>query len=162
MSRPENQFTELQKLLGCKRYEQPPPGYFLSFSDKVLARLEAEEARTAASWWSCLINRFDAKPVLVCAYSMAVSGLLFMGFRLSQVFESELAGAPALGGPWLAATPTSPILSSQAFAHAGFLGTTESSSLSLARWSYREEPNQLFFPAAKLPFQSGGFLPHNR
>src|SRR5262245_14103176 len=102
MSRPQEPFREIQKLLGCKRYEQPPPGYFLSFSDRVIARIEAEEGVEYSSWWTWLVARFDAKPVLVCAYGVAVSSLLFMGFRLSQVFEAEAATTPSVGGPWLA------------------------------------------------------------
>ena len=161
MSRHDQQFAELQKLLGCKRYEQPPPGYFLSFSDKVLARIEAEDAAASSTWWSRLTTCFDVKPVLVCAYGLAVSGLLFMGFRLSQVFESELAALPAVGGPWLAATPTSPILSSQ-FAHVALGSSTESSALTVARWSMRDEPNQVVLPTTRLPFQAAGFVPYSR
>jgi hypothetical protein len=109
MSYPEDQFDEVRRLLGCKRYEKPPPGYFNSFSARVVARIEAEEAVVGSSWWSWLVDRFDAKPVLVCAYGLAVSSLLFFGFRLSQAFEAEAAGTSTLTGPWLAVTPASPI-----------------------------------------------------
>ena len=110
MSRPDPNFTDVCRLLRAKKYEQPPPGYFNSFADKVIARIEAEEAIEYSSWWNWVVNRFDAKPVLVCAYGLAVSGLLFAGFRLSRAFEAEMAKAPSVGGPWLAATPSSPFL----------------------------------------------------
>src|SRR5512144_2162711 len=122
MSHLDENHDQLRKLLGCKRYEQPPPGYFLSFSDKVIARIQADEAVEYSSWWTWLVERFDAKPVLVCAYGLAVSGLLFMGFRLSQVFEAELSSAPTVAGPWLASTPASPLLFSQEFASAESAG----------------------------------------
>src|SRR4051794_35281232 len=105
MDNSNNNFDPLRRLLGCKRYEQPPPGYFISFSDKVLARIEADDELEPASWWDWFVNRFDAKPVLVGMYGLAVSSLLFLGFRLSQVFDADLSASPALGGPWLAAAP---------------------------------------------------------
>jgi hypothetical protein len=113
MSDPEEQFDDVRRLLGCKRFERPPPGYFSSFSAGVIARIERAEANPSVSWWSWLVERFDAKPVLVCAYGLAVSSLLFFGFSLSQVFEAEAAATSAFGGPWLAATPGASILFSQ-------------------------------------------------
>jgi hypothetical protein len=115
MNEPEGQFDDLQALLRCKRYEEPPPGYFLSFSNKVIARLEAEEAVSYSSWWDWITARFDAKPVLVCAFGLAVSSLLFMGFRLSQIFEAEMAMMPTGVNPWPAATPASPVTISPDF-----------------------------------------------
>jgi hypothetical protein len=107
MSSTPEDFEKLKQLLACKRYEQPPPGYFHSFSDKVISRLEAEELMEYSSWWQWLVDKFDAKPVVACLYGMVVSGLLLAGFRLSQIFENEVASAPIPGGPWLALTPDS-------------------------------------------------------
>jgi len=69
--------------------------------------LEAEELVEYSSWWRWLIEKFDARPVLVCVYGFAISGLLLGGFRLSQVFESEVAATPIFNSPWLAVTPGS-------------------------------------------------------
>jgi hypothetical protein len=110
MSHPDPHFTELCKLLRAKKYERPPPGYFNGFADRVLTRIEAEETVEYSSWWNWLMERFDAKPVFVCAYGLAVSGLLFAGLRLSQGFEAEMAATPDVGGPWFSATPASPLL----------------------------------------------------
>ncbi|MBM3839981.1 MAG: hypothetical protein FJ398_18830 [Verrucomicrobia bacterium] len=107
MSSPNQEFTKLEKLLACKRYEQPPPGYFDNLRDKVMSRLEAEDMVEYSSWWHWLIEKFDARPVLVCAYGVAISGLLLGGFRLSQVFESEVAATSIFSSPWLAVTPGS-------------------------------------------------------
>lgn len=107
MSSPNEDFAKLRKLLACKRYEQPPPGHFDYLRHKVLNHLEAEELVEYSSWWRWLIEKFDAKPVLVCVYAVAVSGLLLAGFRLSQVFENEVAATPIFSSPWLALTPGS-------------------------------------------------------
>jgi hypothetical protein len=104
MNSPQEEFTNLRKLLVCKRYEQPPPGYFNSFSEKVVDRLEGDEFVEYSSWWQWLVEKFDAKPVLVCVYGFVVSGLLLAGFRLSQIFENEVASEPLPGGPWLGTT----------------------------------------------------------
>jgi len=156
MSQPEDNFESLQKLLVCKRYEQPPPGYFLSFSDKVLARIEAEEASEYSSWWSWLVARFDAKPVLVCAYGVAVSSLLFMGFRLSQVFETEMAVAPAPSGPWLAVSTGSPILLPGDLGQGAYPELVASSVLG-SKFAFRDESSHLFFPRITPVAQPAGF-----
>ena len=107
MSSSRNDFTNLKRLLPCKRYEQPTPDFFNDFSTQVISRLEADEFVEYSSWWQWLVNKFDAKPVVACLYALSVSGLLLAGFRLSQVFENEVAATPVLGSPWLAATPPS-------------------------------------------------------
>lgn len=106
MTQPNDDFDALKTLLRCKRYEQPPPGYFNTFSSKVVARIEAQDMFGYSSSWEWLVAQFNAKPFLVCAYGVAVSGLLLAGFRLAQIFENEAAGLPTMGG-WLAATPPS-------------------------------------------------------
>lgn len=106
--RTQNQeFIKLRKLLALKRNERPPPGYFDTLRENVIDRLEAEELVEYSSWWRWLIEKFDAKPILVCAYGFVVSGLLLAGFRLSQLFENEVAATPIFTGPWLAVTPGS-------------------------------------------------------
>ena len=98
-------FEQLRKLLALKRYEVPPPGYFDSLPRKVMTRVEMTELGIYSTWWEWVVARFDAKPLLACAYGFAVSGLLLLGFRLSQQFEQEVATGPVQGGGWLAATP---------------------------------------------------------
>ncbi len=113
-SSPE-EFDSIQKLLALKRHEQPPPGYFNYFSDKVISRIEVEELEQHSGWWAWLISRFDAKPILACAYGFTISGLLLSGFRLAQIFEQEAAAAPSPAGPWLATTPDPSTLGSTEF-----------------------------------------------
>jgi len=151
MSHSEDNYTEVQRLLGCKRYEQPPPGYFASFSDQVIARIEREEGKTYSSWWDWFVERFDAKPVLVCAYGLAVSSLLFMGFRLSQVFDAELGAPSNLAGPWLAVTPGSPLLSIDPAEQVSGAET------STRTWFSRSASPELLFPASNFHLQPVSF-----
>ena len=156
MSAPHDQFEEVQRLLSCKRYEQPPPGYFHRFSAQVLARIEAEEAYEHSSWWNWLITRFDAKPVLVCAYGLAASGLLFFGFRLSEAFEAEASVSPVLSNTSFA-IPSSSALFSQQLAAIGSFDGSEPLLVSAPKQVLRAEPTQLVFPASQ-PAPSSEFF----
>jgi hypothetical protein len=157
MSYSPNNLDDLQKLLACKRYEQPPPGYFISFSDKVIAQIEAAESCEPGSWWAQFLSGFDAKPVLVCAYGLAVSSLLFMGFRLSQAFDAEIAAVPNVGAPWLAITPGSPITVQRNLGDGGYLEAASASSLSRSKWAFLEEPRHLLFARPGPQLQPAGF-----
>ena len=101
------QFDRLRKLLALKRHEQPPPGYFKHFSDKIFARIEAEGLCARISWWQRLFPQWDAKPVLACAYGLVITGLLAIGVGVSQSLDTEEAAQPNLGRPWFAQTPAS-------------------------------------------------------
>ena len=155
MSHPNENWDKLDTLLSCKRYEQPPPGYFVSFADKVIARIEAEEVTPYSGWWDWLVARFDAKPVLVCAYTLAASSLLFLGFRLSQADEADLGATPRPTGPWLAVTPASPFLVSQGFREPQYTETPVT-SFGIQRTAFREDSEHLPFPATTLRFQPVG------
>ena len=101
------EFNRLTKLLGLKRHETPPPGYFNNFSDKVIVRIEADGLFVRSSWWQRLFPEWDAKPVLACAYGLVIMGLLAIGVGISQSLETEEAAAPDLGRPWFAQTRAS-------------------------------------------------------
>ncbi len=106
------QFDQLKKLLALKRHEQPPPGFFTHFSDKIIARIEAEGLVVRPSLWQRLFPDLDAKPVLACAYGLVITGLLVVGFGISESLEPEESSAPTLGSPWLAQAPArAPVLS---------------------------------------------------
>jgi hypothetical protein len=80
---PEN-FEQLQKLLALKRHEQPPPGYFNSFSSKVIARIEAGESAGRTSWYAKLLSLVEARPMLTGAFGAAACALAISGFVFSE------------------------------------------------------------------------------
>src|ERR1051326_2967633 len=102
----DENFDQLRTLLSLKNHEQPPPGYFHRLPGKILARIEASELASQSTWWDWMVARFDARPILACAYGFTISGLLLMGFRLSQVLQAdESASTGNLTNGWLAAAP---------------------------------------------------------
>lgn len=108
-SSPE-ELDRLKKLLALKRYEQPPPGFFNHFSDKIIARIETGRPATRPSLWQRLFPELDAKPVLACAYGLVITGLLVVGLGVSESLESDAANtAPNLGSPWFAAQTPAPL-----------------------------------------------------
>jgi hypothetical protein len=101
-------FAQLQRLLALKRHEVPPPGYFENFSRQVIARIEAQSAAQARSWWTRWLAELDLRPAVACAYSLAVGGVLLVGLSLTPQEPAAPAahlGAPTLGLPLLAADP---------------------------------------------------------
>ena len=101
---PEDDFSQLRQLLACKKHEQPPPGYFTYFSDRVIAQIEIEE-RTKQTWWRALLSHFDARTAMACGCGFAISSLLFLGYRVAQLFEATGAHASRLAQPWLHTEP---------------------------------------------------------
>jgi hypothetical protein len=100
-------FQELRRLLALKRYEQPPPGYFNTFSRQVMARIEAgERGRDPAgsegwlgssSWLVRLWNSFGTKPILAGAFGVAVCSVLIAGVAYSD--RGDAGNLPAMSAP---------------------------------------------------------------
>ena len=127
-SSPE-EFDRLKKLLVLKRHEPPPPGYFNQFSDKIIARIEAEGLRDRVSWWQRLFPNLEAKPVLACAYGLVITGLLAVGVGVSQSLENEETSAQNLGPPWSAQAPaTDAVLPVVSVAQTSLTGQTNLAS----------------------------------
>lgn len=83
--------------MALKKHEQPPPGYFHYLPDKVMMRIE-HDLSEHSTWWEWLVRKVDAQPVLAGAYAFAISGLMLLGFKLSQELQHEqLEGAGVLG-----------------------------------------------------------------
>ncbi len=89
-SSPED-FDDLRRLLALKRHEKPPPGYFGYLPDKIMMRLEREDISEYSTWWQWMVQKLDAQPVLAGAYAFAISGLMLLGFKLSQDLQHETA-----------------------------------------------------------------------
>lgn len=131
----EENFDPLRRLIALKRYEAPPPGFFESFSSKVMARIEAAEMAATPAWWQRLGFDFNFKPALVCGLAVVVCGLLSAGVLASVIetanqpvaglsMESSVAfGASPLGQMYAAdAAPrsTEPVFSARRFDQFGF------------------------------------------
>lgn len=105
----------LQKLLALKRHERPPPGYFDAFPGKVLARIQAAERARHAPWWQRLLTQLDARPIVACAYGVALGAVLISGFGFVSLSEDAatepLATSLALE-PTFLGVPDSPRLTS--------------------------------------------------
>ena len=106
----ENQpnFESLRRLLALKRHETPPPGFFDTFSKRIIARIRAGEAETPASlserlsdqvpWLLKFLQAFEAKPVFAGAYAFALCLLLIAGVifaeRPEPTSEASLESMP--------------------------------------------------------------------
>lgn len=89
MSSSPDDFKDLRRLLALKRHEQPPPGYFSYLPAKVEIRIEREDLSEHSTWWEWLVRKLDAQPVLAGAYAFAISGLMLLGFKVSQDLQHE-------------------------------------------------------------------------
>ena len=91
-------FDELKKLLKLKRHELPPPGFFNHFSDEVVSRIRAGEARgggaladrlhDSAPWLVNFLRLFEAKPGVIGAFACSLCLLLLFGVMLAERSES--------------------------------------------------------------------------
>jgi hypothetical protein len=90
MNPDEHNFEMLSRLLALKRHEQPPPGYFHSFSRQVIARIRAgERADTPVgfaptAWLQRIWAVFEQKPVLAGSFGVAVCGFLVWAVAFSD------------------------------------------------------------------------------
>jgi hypothetical protein len=100
MNSSPDDFRDLRRLLALKRHEQPPPGYFHYLPDKIAMRVERKDLSEYSTWWEWLVQKLDARPVLAGAYACAISGLMLLGFKVSQDVQSEAS----TGTGWLATT----------------------------------------------------------
>jgi len=106
MNPPPDDFEALRKLLALKRYEQPPPGYFRDFPDRVLARIEANEAEAGLGWWAGFLAAFQLKPAFAGALGLAVLALCVLGLNLAREAEHRPAQTiPAVAERWQATAP---------------------------------------------------------
>jgi len=119
-------FEKLCKLLKIKRYEQPPPGYFNSFSDIVVNRLqrEARTSRFEIPVLSSVLRLLETSPVFSGLFGAALCGLVIFGISsANQATQSPLAAfIPSFTGT--AGADSSDALALNASVHGDLLGRT--------------------------------------
>jgi hypothetical protein len=92
-SSPDNQ-DPIRKLLIIKKYEQPPPGFFNSFSHQVIARIQTESRIARQPWWQQWFAEISGQPLLASTYALLFAGLFVVALGLAQSpTEDEQAGA---------------------------------------------------------------------
>jgi hypothetical protein len=89
MNAQPDDFEQLRKLLALKRHEIPPPGYFHSFSDNVIARLQAPQPAARPSWLQLLGLDFDLRPAFLCGAGVAVCALLSLGIIAATQIDTQ-------------------------------------------------------------------------
>jgi len=78
-------FEGVRKLLALKKYEKPPPRYFQDFSDKVIARIQAEEEARLRPWWQRLgLDFVSLKPAFAGAFGLMLSAGVVFGVLFSN------------------------------------------------------------------------------
>ena len=88
-------FSRLQKLLALKRHEQPPPGYFDRLPGQISARIKAESAAPAESWWQQFLVGLRTKPAWSLSFSVLVLGALAIGVLTAVRLPTDNAGTPS-------------------------------------------------------------------
>lgn len=88
-------FSRLQKLLALKRHEPPPPGYFDRLPGQITARIKAEAAAPAESWWQQFLVGLRTKPAWALSFSVLVLGALAIGVLTAQRLPTDNGGAPS-------------------------------------------------------------------
>ena len=107
-SQPED-FDRLKKLLAVKRHEQPPPGYFVGLSSRILERIEEEQELNRLPWYRRLFVSFEWKPALVWVTGMAACGLVCAGvIAAMQVNNNAVAASSQVDQQVAAVEPGMP------------------------------------------------------
>lgn len=102
MSKHQDDFDKLKRLLALKNGEQPPPGYFDRLPDQVLQRIEAQRLNgaTKGSVFQRFLAEFDLRPLLAFSYVVVIGGVvacyqLFRGENPSSIqFSGGSEGQP--------------------------------------------------------------------
>ena len=159
-------FNDLKKLLKLKRHELPPPGFFNNFSDEIVSRIRAGEARgggamidrlnDTAPWLVNFLRFFEAKPGVVGAFATSLCLLLVFGVVLAQRSESgpqNLLTATA-ANPTVATTTgsvASQFASTASLSEGGIAISTNASLQPVASLFGQPNTASLFQPAAFAP-----------
>lgn len=86
------EFEQLRRLLALKRHEAPPPRYFEDFSSRVIDRIEVENTRAGAGWFSNLMELLRVRPAMSASFCLATALVLLAATTL---FESAPSSSTA-------------------------------------------------------------------
>ncbi len=159
-------FEALKKLLKLKRHELPPPGFFNHFSDEIVSRIRAGEARSSgamidrlndsAPWVVNFLRFFEAKPGVVGAFATSLCLLLVFGVVLAEHSDSapqSLLTATA-ANPTVATASSSvagQFASAASLSEGGIAISTNASLQPVASLFGQPNTASLFQPAAFAP-----------
>jgi hypothetical protein len=101
MNPPPESFDALRRLLALKRHEMPPPGYFDRFSERVIARIEAQEHRLQPSWWEKMLGLLEIRPLVAAAGGAVALGLLAAGGSALWSVQPDPTASIAIAIPWV-------------------------------------------------------------
>lgn len=114
------EFEKLRKLIALKRHEIPPPGYFDSFSDKVISRIESDDLAHVGIWQQ-IVSLFKTRPAISWSFSFAAVMTLFVA---SSGFENHPGtdhanSLPSVGNTGQPAAAASMVFSTNDSSHFG-------------------------------------------
>jgi len=109
MSSNSRNFDALRRLLTLKRHEVPPPGYFNSFSSRIISRIEAGELGEPesligrwlenVSWLQRLRSIMETQPMFAGAFGAVACALLISGILYTENgAQAGLGVTPAVAG----------------------------------------------------------------
>jgi hypothetical protein len=86
---PDDDVRRLRRLLALKHHESPPPGYFLGFADKIIARIEAEQVNPGVSWWRALLGSITERPSLAGLFGLCAGVVLLGGINAARSMQPD-------------------------------------------------------------------------
>lgn len=99
MPPPSDDFDRLREMLALLAHETPPPGYFHTFSSKVISRIEAEAQQAELGWWERLVAAVGVRPWAGAAAAALAAVLVLTGLDKLSAFQPSMAEAdPFLSG----------------------------------------------------------------
>jgi hypothetical protein len=167
MSKNNNNFSDLKRLLKLKQHEIPPPGYFNHFSGDVVSRIRAgesgggrgflEQLQSNSPLVSALLQLFGVRPGIMGGLATSVCLLLLVGVLFLDRSESgPVSGPTAFAQSEPMATEGSPTL----VASADTLAPPDSGiTISTNPVSSLQPVNTLFGSPQNPLFQSVTFVP---
>jgi hypothetical protein len=107
MNSEREDFERLRRLLAIKKYEQPPPGYFIHFSQQVIAGIQREDATQESgflrwftapfAWMQRGWDSLESRPALAGTVGFAVCGVIASGLYFSPA--TPLAMSMSMDNP---------------------------------------------------------------